>query len=40
MFGWDYSAKSYPRALKTKAFIAGAAAKAVSMEEGVFMCVS
>ena len=33
-------AKRYPRAPKTKPFMARAAAKAVSLEERVFMCVS
>jgi hypothetical protein len=40
MFGGDCSAKRYPRAPKTKLCIARAAAKAVSLEERVFMCVS
>jgi hypothetical protein len=37
MFGGDCNAKRYPRAPKTKPFIARAAAKAVSLEERVFM---
>jgi hypothetical protein len=40
MFGCDCSTKRYPRPPKSKPFMARAAAKAVSLEEIVFMCVS
>jgi hypothetical protein len=40
MFGCDCRAKRYPRAPKIKPFIMRAAAKAVSLEERVFMGVS
>jgi len=37
MLGWDCSAKRYPTPPKTKPFIARAAAKAMSLEERVFV---